>query len=321
MDRCIVKPVESAISSLPDAGVVAAVRAWTDVVDHAHQSVLHRDALGGRPAHVVRDVDLSCQGDWPPILASHQVEPLQLDAEHQGRALYLVLLGCWHLLLTLLTLVHIFALTQILPPKVALQCRVNVVRLPNVQQEVHEVLEGGRNVSASHAGDVLPHVPTKDLIEGGGLFGVVIHQDILRELPRDQVALLQAFHQIPQKLMCVFLPAVGEVLADELQLLVDLHRLDDIGVGGVAQGGRHEANGARVLTPKVARILMASVSQVVHKGRGMEQRLCGEVSLQVYQVKHIEQFGFGNFDKHIVQFEQTLLQIFPATLQFGNLKC
>ena len=45
------------------------------------------------------------------------------------------------------------------------------------------MLEGGRNVSASHAGDVLPHVPTKDLIEGGGLFGVVIHQDILRELP------------------------------------------------------------------------------------------------------------------------------------------
>ena len=58
------------------------------------------------------------------------------------------------------------------------------------------MLEGGGNVSAPHAGDVLPHVTPKDLIEGGGLFGVVIHQDILRELPRDQVALLQAFHQV-----------------------------------------------------------------------------------------------------------------------------
>ena len=302
MDRSIVKPVESTVGSLPNAGVVAEVRAWTDVVDHAHQSVLHRDALGGRPAHVVRDVDLSSQGDWPPIFSSHQVEPFQLDAEHQGRALNLVLLGRWHLLLTLLTLIHVLTLTQVLPPEVALQCRVNVVRLPNVQQEVHEVLEGGRNVSAPHAGDVLPHVPTKDLIEGGGLFGVVIHQDILGELSRDQVALLQAFHQVTQKLMCVLLPAMGEVFADELQLLVDLHRLDDVGVGRVAQGGRHEADGARILTSKVARVLMASVSQVVHKGRGMEQRLCGEVSFQVHQVKHIELFGFCNFDKHIVQF-------------------
>ena len=73
--------------------------------------------------------------------------------------------------------------------------------------------------------------------------------------------------------MCVFLPPMGEVFADELQLLVDLHRLDDVGVGGVAQGGGHEADGAGILTAEVARILMASVSQVVHKGRGVEQRL------------------------------------------------
>jgi len=58
------------------------------------------------------------------------------------------------------------------------------------------VLEGGGNVSAPHASDILPHVTSEDLVEGGGLFGVVIHQDILRQLPRDQVALLQALHQI-----------------------------------------------------------------------------------------------------------------------------
>ena len=73
--------------------------------------------------------------------------------------------------------------------------------------------------------------------------------------------------------MRVLLPAMGEMFADQLQLLVDFHRLDHVGVVGVAQGGRHEADGARILTPKVARVLMPSVSQVVHKGRSMEQRL------------------------------------------------
>ena len=73
--------------------------------------------------------------------------------------------------------------------------------------------------------------------------------------------------------MCIFLPPVGEVFADELQLLVDLHRLDDVGVGRIAQGGSHEADGAGILTAKIAGILVASVSQVVHKGRGVEQGL------------------------------------------------
>ena len=45
VDRSIVEPVESAIGSFADAGVVTTVRAWTDVVDHAHQPVLHCDAL------------------------------------------------------------------------------------------------------------------------------------------------------------------------------------------------------------------------------------------------------------------------------------
>jgi len=138
----------------------------------------------------VGNVDFSRQRHRPPVLAPHQVKPLQLDAEHKGRALYLVLLGGRHLLLTLLTLVHILALAEVLPPEIALQCRVDVVCLPDVQQKVHKVLESCRNMSASHAGDVLPHVASKYLIEGGGLFGVVIQHNILRQLPRDQVALL-----------------------------------------------------------------------------------------------------------------------------------
>ena len=114
------------------------------------------------------------------------------------------------------------------------------------------MLEGCRNVSAPHAGDVLSHITPKDLIEGGGLFSVVIQHDILRELPGNQVTLLQAFHQIAQELMRILLPPMGEVFADELQLLIDLHRLDHVGVGGVAQGGGHEADGARILTAEVA---------------------------------------------------------------------
>ena len=48
--RSIVEPVESAVGSLANAGVVAAVRAGTNMVDHANQSVLYRDVVqGGRP--------------------------------------------------------------------------------------------------------------------------------------------------------------------------------------------------------------------------------------------------------------------------------
>jgi len=48
--RSIVEPVESAVGGLANAGVVAAVGARPDVVDHAHQPVLHCDAFRGRPA-------------------------------------------------------------------------------------------------------------------------------------------------------------------------------------------------------------------------------------------------------------------------------
>ena len=89
--------------------------------------------------------------------------------------------------------------------------------------------------------------------------------------------------------MCVFLPPMGEMFADELQLLVYLHRLDDVGVGRIAERGGHEADGAGILTPKVARILVPSVSQVVHKGRGVEQRLCERFTcLSCCTIKHIK---------------------------------
>ena len=41
----------------------------------------------------------------------------------------------------------------------------------------------------------LSHVTTEDLIEGCGLFGVVV--EALGHLPRDEVAPLQRFHQVP----------------------------------------------------------------------------------------------------------------------------
>jgi len=132
VDRGIVEPVKRAVGRLADACVVATVGTWTHMVDHADQPVLHRDALRHRPAHVVGNIDLASQSHRSPVLPSHQVEPLELYAKHKGRALDLVLLGGWHLLLALLALVHVLPLTKVLPPEVALQGRVDVVGLPDV---------------------------------------------------------------------------------------------------------------------------------------------------------------------------------------------
>ena len=183
MHRGVVEPVESAVGGLTDAGVVAAVGAGTHVVDHAHQPVLHCDALGRCPAHMVRDIDLSRQRHWPPILATHQIKPLQLNAKHKGRALNLILLGGRDLLLALLTLVHVLPLTEIFPSEVALQGRVNVVGLSDVQQKVHKVLESGRDVSATHASNILPHVTSENLIEGCRLFRIIVRHQVLWQLP------------------------------------------------------------------------------------------------------------------------------------------
>merc|ERR1719431_213019 len=98
-----------------------------------------------------------------------------------------------------------------------------VSRLKDVQQQVHEVLEGCGDEPAPLAGDVLPHVAPEDLVEGRGLLGVLVQA--LRLPPGDELALLEALHQVPQELVRVLLAAMGEVLADELQHLVDLDRL------------------------------------------------------------------------------------------------
>ena len=74
------------------------------------------------------DVELPGEGDVSLVLASH-VEPLELDAEHEGRPLDLVLLGGRHLLVTLLALVHVLPLAQVLAAEVARQRGVNVIHL------------------------------------------------------------------------------------------------------------------------------------------------------------------------------------------------
>ena len=81
---------------------------------------------------MIGDIQLPCQCDWSSILASHHVEPLQLDAEDQRRPLYLVLLGGGHLLMALLTLVHVLTLAQVLPPEVASEGSVYMISLSGV---------------------------------------------------------------------------------------------------------------------------------------------------------------------------------------------
>ena len=46
--------------------------------------------------------------------------------------------------------------------------------LSDVQQDVHEVLEGGGDVSASETCDILAHVATKDLVEWSGFFAGIV---------------------------------------------------------------------------------------------------------------------------------------------------
>ena len=76
---------------------------------------------------MVGDINFPSQCDRPPILTPHKVESLELYAEYHGGSLNLVLLSGWHLLLTLLTLVHVLPLPQALPPEVSTQSCVYVV--------------------------------------------------------------------------------------------------------------------------------------------------------------------------------------------------
>ena len=52
--------------------------------------------------------------------------------------------------------------------------------VPDVQQKVHEVLEGGGNVLAAQTRHVLPHVASEDLIEWCSFLRVIVN--ILRNL-------------------------------------------------------------------------------------------------------------------------------------------
>ena len=73
--------------------------------------------------------------------------------------------------------------------------------------------------------------------------------------------------------MRVLLSAVSEVLADHLELLVDLYGLHDVTVGGAAQGGGHEADGAGELPAHVALVLVPAEPQVVDEGGCVEEGL------------------------------------------------
>ena len=89
------------------------------MIYHADKFVFNRNLFLIRPSDMIGDVELPGQGDRPPVLAAHHVEPLQLNTEHLGRPLYLVLLGGGHLLMTFLALVHVLTLAQVLSPEVA----------------------------------------------------------------------------------------------------------------------------------------------------------------------------------------------------------
>ena len=59
-----------------------------------------------------------------------------------------------------------------------MQCDKSV---PDVQQKVHEVLEGGGDILATETRHVLPHIASENLIEWRSFLGVIV--DVLRNLP------------------------------------------------------------------------------------------------------------------------------------------
>ena len=80
---------------------------------------------------MIGNVKLSGESDGPSILPAHDVEPLELYAEDQGRPLYLVLLVGGDLLQALLALVRgVSPLAQALPSEVATEGHLNIVGLP-----------------------------------------------------------------------------------------------------------------------------------------------------------------------------------------------
>ena len=62
-------------------------------------------------------------------------------------------------------------------------------RLPDVQEEIHEVLKGCGDVLTAETDNILPHVTSKHLIERSCLLGLVVNG--LRDFSGDKVRPLQ----------------------------------------------------------------------------------------------------------------------------------
>ena len=58
------------------------------------------------------------------------------------------------------------------------------------------MLEGGGDMLTPETDNVLSHITSEDLVERSRLLGLVING--LRNLPRDEVGLLQRLNQIPE---------------------------------------------------------------------------------------------------------------------------
>ena len=157
---------------------MAAVRRLSDVRDHRNQFVL--DFASGVVGRIDKlcHVDGSTQLNGFADLPAQQAKPLQLDAKHSRGTFDQALFFGRNLDVALLALVHavgVFTVAaNLLLSEMHLECVLDVRDLPDVEQQIHEVLEGCRNVFASQAGDVLPHVSAEDLVEGGRLFAGVV---------------------------------------------------------------------------------------------------------------------------------------------------
>ena len=125
------------------------------------------------------------------------------------RLIHLPLCG-WNFDLAPLALVHV--VVDPLRPEILPQSLFNGRYLTDVQQDVHKMLESGRDVSALETGDILPHVATKNLVEGGRLLtGVVQSLDGSGRQAVGRVPVqkrpLEGLDEVPQKLVSVLLPA------------------------------------------------------------------------------------------------------------------
>ena len=66
---------------------------------------------------------------------------------------------------------------------------------------------------------------------------------------------------------------MGQVFANQFQLFIYFDGLHGVSIGGSPQRGPHDANCARRKSIGGTGILMASVSQIVHKSWGMKKCL------------------------------------------------